>query len=286
MITTRVRPPNASGGILRGMPAFTRHLAIAITLCCLTGCLAHQRKHSVVRIWADWNSYEQCSVCMEELDHKPLRAARVGAFIWAYDKDPGHTGAYAKARRDWEALVAQRVNEATEAANAPGVTIGGGSCEPADRTASVVAPIPTVESAGTPLSNEQLPPMPSDSSAEIMVPTASPPAPHTATTAVIAPYAAAPNVVAPTTRPESLDLPATGHHAVPLQPASPQRLPTALPPEPPGVSIEGPISAANSPYQLSGFNRMPQQSSGTANQRASQSREYRRPAGAWLFSNP
>lgn len=245
------------------MSAFNRYLLAAVLLSGLSGCIAHQREHSIVRIWADWNSYEQCSLCMEQLDHKPLRAARVGAFIWMYDNDPGHQAAYAKARMDWEALVAARLNEATDAVNQPGVSIGGASCEPVEQGA-VIAPSETVAPQ---MSDEKLPPMPKDSSpANVEVPAVNGPA-----------------VVAPKPAAESLDVPSTGKSAVPQQPASPRRLPTALPNDPPGVPTDGPFSSANSTYQLSGFNK---QTSSNVTPPAPKGREYRRPTGAWLFSNP
>jgi hypothetical protein len=246
------------------MSASFRNLFAAVVLCTLSGCLAHQRQHSVVRIWADWNTYAQCSLCMEELDHKPLRAARVGAFIWAYDKDPGHQAAYAKARLEWEALVAQRLQQATNAANGVGPPISNqASCPVQTNPSDTKAP---------PAPDSQLPPLPQAS------PNGDPPpAP---------PVPPGPDEVKSVAPPANeLDIPAIDGQGVPKQPSSPQRLPANLPDEPPGVSADGPISSAEPAYRLSGYTQATA-ANRQVNSPAKGSTTYRRPAGAWLFSRP
>ncbi len=53
------------------------------------GCV-HQREHDTRRFWADWNTLGEPALFLEQKDHKPYNAARVGNFRWAYGKDPGH----------------------------------------------------------------------------------------------------------------------------------------------------------------------------------------------------
>lgn len=253
------------------MPSSFRILIAALLLLGLTGCYAHQRKHSVVRIWADYNSYRQCSVCMEELDHKPLRAARVGAFIWAYGRDPGHQNAYAEARQDWEALVAQRLNEATEAANGDGAIVSG-------------APAGCPVESGSPptLVDENLPPTP-DRVQGPNTPINVPPAPAAESPSL----ESAPNDSAPAAD-DSLDAAAglrvpAGQTSKPMD--SPRRLPTNLPQTPPGVSTDGLEVSAAPAHQLSGYSS--ETSVSTQSRRpTSQEPSYRRPAGSWLFSRP
>lgn len=54
-----------------------------------TGCV-HQREHDLRRVWCDWNTLGEPAFFLEQKDHKPYDAARVGNFRWAYGKDPGH----------------------------------------------------------------------------------------------------------------------------------------------------------------------------------------------------
>lgn len=79
---------------------FHSKLAIILaTVGCLftVGC-AHQREHSVVRMWADYNSLRRPSLNFETVSHKPHRAARVGSFLHMYGQDPGHQHVYRNRR--------------------------------------------------------------------------------------------------------------------------------------------------------------------------------------------
>lgn len=72
---------------------------ILATVGCLfsVGC-AHQREHSVVRMWGDYNSLRRPSLNFETVSHKPHRAARVGGFLHGYGQNPGHQHVYRNRR--------------------------------------------------------------------------------------------------------------------------------------------------------------------------------------------
>ncbi len=81
------------------------------------GCLSHQRKHDVVRFWFDYNTLSAPALFLEQHDHKPYRSSRVGYFAWMYGQDPGHQSKYVKARKDWEKLVDERMEQAGQYAD-------------------------------------------------------------------------------------------------------------------------------------------------------------------------
>jgi hypothetical protein len=222
-----------------------------------SGCIAHQRAHSIVRCWADCNTYNQCAVCFEQLDHKPLRAARVGSFVWMYDQDPGHQNAFAKARLEWEALIAHRLNDATEAANQGGAVISGMEAD----TTAIVPPAPESSSPA----DIDLPPLP-DQGADDDRPSPSPPVPN---------FDQEPVHIGPEPGPNA--------SSQPTRIQSPQRLPANLPEQPPGISVDFPSSGGESAYRLSGHTQPVRDGEVNA---PSRPRERRVPHGAWLFSRP
>ncbi len=69
---------------------------VAIVLCsasvvALSSCsLAERGNHAIRRVWVDYNSLRACALYLEQDDHLPYTAPKVGYYRWMYDKDPGH----------------------------------------------------------------------------------------------------------------------------------------------------------------------------------------------------
>lgn len=68
-----------------------RRMAPMILIGCLpilSGCAIHG-KHSWLRFWGDYNSYQAYSVTFEEMSHQNYRASEVAHYNWQYNHDPG-----------------------------------------------------------------------------------------------------------------------------------------------------------------------------------------------------
>jgi len=66
-----------------------RYSLILVLVAAASGCLEHRGKHSILRLWADYNSLGQPALFLERLEHQPYKAARVDHFRWMYNKPPG-----------------------------------------------------------------------------------------------------------------------------------------------------------------------------------------------------
>lgn len=64
-----------------------RMLAVLFVLSMLPGCV-FVGPRSIVRTWANWNTYGQCAFAFDRLDHMPLRQPRVESIRWAYGLGP------------------------------------------------------------------------------------------------------------------------------------------------------------------------------------------------------
>jgi hypothetical protein len=72
----------------------SRSLSIVMlgaSLCAMSSCCCtEQANHSVRKVWADYNTLRCPAFYLEQEDHLPYPAAKVGYYRWMYDKDPGH----------------------------------------------------------------------------------------------------------------------------------------------------------------------------------------------------
>lgn len=65
---------------------------IVVVLLCLqtaSGCIEVRGKHSIMRLWADYNSHRQPALSLEKVYHQPYKASRVQYFRWMYNKPAG-----------------------------------------------------------------------------------------------------------------------------------------------------------------------------------------------------
>ncbi len=66
-------------------------LLLCASLATLSSCaLTEWGNHSVRMAWADYNTLRAPALYVEQVDHLPYTAPKVGYYRWMYDKDPGH----------------------------------------------------------------------------------------------------------------------------------------------------------------------------------------------------
>lgn len=66
-------------------------VASLAALSTLPGCV-FVKPYAICRVWADWNTYGQCSLCVEKVEHNPYRRQEVEAARWRYGARPVPTG--------------------------------------------------------------------------------------------------------------------------------------------------------------------------------------------------
>ena len=66
-----------------------RIVLVLLFLQTASGCIEVRGKHSIMRLWADYNSHQQPALSLEKVYHQPYKASRVQYFRWMYNKPAG-----------------------------------------------------------------------------------------------------------------------------------------------------------------------------------------------------
>lgn len=90
-----------------------RIVLVLLFLQTASGCIEVRGKHSIMRLWADYNSHQQPALSLEKVYHQPYKASRVQYFRWMYNKPAGSLSG------DEQLLLDHQVQDFSQPAAAP-----------------------------------------------------------------------------------------------------------------------------------------------------------------------